>query len=80
MSKLNLSKIVVFGHRKPRQSTHTDEILPVSADLGSAIAHQILPSLVKGVGRGAPQCQNLPKIVVFGNRKPTQGTHLDEIW
>jgi len=26
-----------------------------------------------------PKCQNLPKIVVFGHRKPTQWTHSDEI-
>ena len=53
----------------------------VNVDHGSAIAHQIWPSLVKGCRYRSPQnCQNLPKVVVFGHRKPTQWTHSDEIW
>jgi len=39
----NLPKIVVFGHRKPTQWTHSDEIWHDSVDLGSALAHQIWP-------------------------------------
>jgi len=39
----NLPKIVVFGHRKPTQWTHSDEIWPESVDLGSALSHQIWP-------------------------------------
>jgi len=42
------------------------------------------PNLALAGKRGSVQepqkCQNLPKIVVFGHRKPTQWTHLDEIW
>ena len=30
--------------------------------------------------RDAPKSQNLPKIVVFVHRKPTEWTHSDEIW
>ena len=68
----NLSKIVVFGHRKPTQWTHSNEIWRVSVDLGSAPTHQIWPSSVKGRRyRSHQKCQNLPKIVVFGYRKPT---------
>ena len=44
----NLPKIVVFGHRKPTQRTHSDKIWPVSVDLGSALAQQIWPSSAKG--------------------------------
>ena len=76
----NLPKIVVFGHRKPTQWTHSDEIWRVSVDLGSAPTHQIRPSSVKGGRyRSAQKCQNLPKIVVFGHRELTQWTHSDEI-
>jgi len=35
----------------------------VSVYRGSALAHHIWPSSVKGVGTGVPKCQNLPKIV-----------------
>ena len=35
----------------------------LSVHRGSAIAHQIWPSSVKGVATGAPKCRNLPKIV-----------------
>ena len=48
-------KIVLFGYRKPTQWTHSDEIWPVSADLGPALAQQIWPSSVKGVGTEAPK-------------------------
>ena len=62
----NLPKIVVFGHRKPTQWTHSDEIWHVSADLRPAVAHQIRPSSAKGGRYRSPQkCQNLPKIVFF---------------
>ena len=52
----------------------------VRVDLGSVLAHQIRPSSVKGVWYGSSQSQNLPKIMVFGHRKPTQLTHTDDIW
>ena len=69
----NLPKIVVFGHRKLTQRTHTDEIWRVSVDLGSVPTHQIWPSSLKGGRyRSAQKCQNLPKIVVFGHRELTQ--------
>ena len=42
-----LSKIMVFGYRKPTQWIHSDEIWPVNIDLGSALAHQIWPWSVK---------------------------------
>ena len=46
--------------------SHSDEIWPISVDLGSAVAHQIRPSSVKGGRYRSPQkCQNLPKIVFF---------------
>ena len=61
-----------FGHRKPTHLTHLHEIWRVSVDLGCAIAHQIWPSSIKGDRYGTPKIQNLPKIVVFGHRKPTQ--------
>jgi len=50
-----------------RHNEHnSDEIWPVSVDLGSAVAHQIRPSSVKGGRyRSPPKCQNLPKIVFF---------------
>ena len=41
-------KLCFFGHRKPTQWTHSDEIWPVSVDLGSALTHQIWPLFVKG--------------------------------
>ena len=50
-----LPKIVVFGHRKPTQWTHSDEIWPESVDLGSALAHQIWPSSVKAVRYRSPK-------------------------
>ena len=37
----HLPKIMVFGHRKPTQGTHSDKIWRVSVDLGSSLAHQI---------------------------------------
>ena len=36
------------GFWKPTQRTHSDEIWPVSVDLGSALARQICPLSVKG--------------------------------
>jgi len=59
----NLPNIVVFGHRKPTQWTHSDEIWPVSVDLGSVLAHQIWPwSVKRGRYRSTQKCQNLPKL------------------
>ena len=63
-----------FRRQRAIESTDRDEILHVSIYCGCAIAHQIWPSSVKG-GRyrsPSPKCQNLPKIAVFGHRKPTQ--------
>ena len=69
----NLPKMVGFGHRKPTQRTHLDAIWPVSVDLGSALAHQIWPSSVKGGRcRSPPNMKNCPKFRFFGHRKPTQ--------
>ena len=66
----NLPKNVVFGHRKPTQWTHSDEIWRV--DLGSAATHQIWPSSVKGGRYRSPQkCQICPKLwfLATGNRQ-----------
>ena len=67
-------KLCFFGHRKPTQWTHSDEIWPVNSvnvDLGSALAHQIWPWSVKGGRYSSSQIRNLPKNMVFGHRKPT---------
>ena len=71
--KSKFAQNCVFGHRKPTQRTHSDDIWPVSVDLGAALAHQNWPSSLKGGRYMSPQnCQNLPKIVAFGHRKPIQ--------
>ena len=57
----NLPKTVVFGHWEPTEWTHSDKIWRVSVDVRSALAHQMLPSLVKGY-RSPPKvkiCQRL---------------------
>ena len=46
---------MVFGHRKPTQWTHSDEIRRVSVDVRSALAHQIWPTTVKGGRYRSPQ-------------------------
>ena len=67
------AKIVFFRRHRTTEYTNQDEIWHVSVDRGSAIAHQIWPSSVKGGRyRSPPKCQNLPKILVFGHRKPSQ--------
>ena len=51
----------------------SDEIWPVSVDLGSALAHQIGISAVIGDRyRSPPNIKNCPKLWFFGHRKPTQ--------
>jgi len=56
-------KLWFFGHRKPTQWTHSDEIWPVSADLGSALVHQIWPSSVKeGRYRSLKNVKICPKL------------------
>jgi len=76
----NLPKIVVFGYRKPTQWTHSDEIWPVSLDLGSALAHQIWPSSAKGGRYRSPINVKICPKLFFGHRNPTQWTHSDKIW
>ena len=75
------AKIGVCRRHRTTEETDRDEILQVNVDPGSAIAHQIWPSSVKGgLYRGSQNAKNLPKIVVFGHRKPIQWTHTDGIW
>ena len=57
----NLSKIVfVFGHRKPTQWTHSDEIWRVSIDHVCTVSYQIWPGSVKEqCYNSAPKCKKL---------------------
>ena len=77
----NMTRIGVFRRQRVIEQTDRDEFWHVSVYRWCAIAHQNWPSSDKGGRYRSPQeCQNLPKIVVFGHRKPTQRTHSDEIW
>ena len=76
----NLPKIVVFGHRKPKHWTHSDEIVRVSVGLGSAVAHESWPLSVKGVGAGAPKMSEFAQNCGFWPPEAEKWTHSDEIW
>ena len=61
----NCPKLCFFGHRKLTQWAHSDEIWPVSVDFGSALAHQIWTSSVKGGRyRSPPKVKMCPKLWV----------------
>ena len=66
------AKIGGFRQQRTTEYTDRDEIWHVSVYFGSAIAHQVWSSSVKGVGTGALKSQNLPKIVVCGHWKLRQ--------
>jgi len=70
----NLPKIVVCGYRTPTQCTHSDEVWPISVDLGSALSHQIWPSSVKGRGYRSPP--NVKNAQNYGFWSPRHNEHI----